>query len=102
MKKIFLSFVVLFMLFSCSFWDETKEEKLAKEKEKQEKILQEELRQKELERLAKFDSRFKREKEKSLSWYLCFVETLEHPWTWLNIKTKNELWHNQNFSPARD
>lgn len=95
MKKLLLSVFLLLLISSCSLFQESQEDELAKQKAEQDKILQEHLKQKELERLAKFDSRNKREKENSLTWYLCFNEPLTHYATNTVINTKNckeEYW----------
>jgi hypothetical protein len=42
-----------------------------------------------MKKLEKFDKNIARVKVQSLTWFLCYEETINHIWTNLNVKTKN-------------
>lgn len=82
MKKIIIIFSLIILLISC--WNKEENQKIEPKK-----VLENHFKEETLKKLEKFDKNNTREKVESLTWFLCFNETLNHPWTNISIIAKN-------------
>lgn len=91
MKKIILLFVIISLLYSCWLPPSEQEKKEINEKKltEQKKVLVTRFKEDALEKLKKFDRNFARTKESTLTWFLCYNETINHPLSNLTFKAKN-------------
>lgn len=91
MKKILLILATILIFLSC--WlppsEEEKKEIVEKKLTEQKKVLVTRFKEDALEKLKKFDKNNTREKESTLTWFLCFNETLNHPTSNLSVIAKN-------------
>ncbi len=91
MKKIILILTTILLLSSCWLPKDEAEEKAVVEKKivEQKKVLVSRFKEETLEKIKKFDKNNTRSKVENMTWFLCFDDTITHPWTKLSIKAKN-------------
>ncbi len=98
MKKIFLTLFFVILLTSCA----SKEEVTKKVDPKQ--ILVNKLKQETLNERSKFDKNNTRTKVETLTWFLCFDETISIPFVKVSVNTKNckqEKWDDFIYFKAK-
>lgn len=84
MKKIFFTLFFVLLLISCA----SKQEEVIK-KEDPKQILATKLKEDTLKERNKFDKNKTRTKVETLTWFLCFDETINIPFVKVSVSTKN-------------
>ncbi len=100
MKKIFLALLFIILLTSCT----PKEEEKVIKKEDPKKIVINKIKEETLKEYLKFDKDNTRTKVETLTWFLCFNETINIPFIKLSIDTKNckqEKWDDFIYFKAK-